>query len=170
MKKALFIGRFQPFHLGHLSALTQIAEGHIIIGVGSSQYSDMEKNPFSFEERQNMITTVLPRNKKIYDILAIPDIHDPDNWVAHVETLVGKVDVIYTGNDTTKILFEQAGYDVKTSEYNIDISGTRLRHFLKNKNRVFRPHVSSYSIIPATGTCGVFSYRNIIFFLKSELF
>jgi nicotinamide-nucleotide adenylyltransferase len=146
MKKALFIGRFQPFHLGHLSALTQIAEEHIIIGVGSSQYSDMEKNPFSFEERQSMINATLPKDKKTYDILAIPDIHDPDNWVAHVETLVGKVDVIYTGNDTTKALFEQADYDVKISKYDIDISGTRLRHFLKKNNSEYKKYIPAENI------------------------
>jgi len=52
---ALFIGRFQPFHSGHLDAIKQISEEEIIIGIGSSQYSKTEENPYSFEERKKMI-------------------------------------------------------------------------------------------------------------------
>ena len=59
MKKALFIGRFQPFHQGHLDAIKQISEDEIIIGIGSSQYSKTDDNPYSFEERQKMIEKTL---------------------------------------------------------------------------------------------------------------
>ena len=40
--KALFIGRFQPFHLGHLLLLQRLSTQYeeIIIGIGSSQYHD----------------------------------------------------------------------------------------------------------------------------------
>ena len=49
---ALFIGRFQPFHSGHVDAIKQISEKEIIIGIGSSQYSGTDDNPYSFEERK----------------------------------------------------------------------------------------------------------------------
>ncbi|MFQ5883533.1 MAG: adenylyltransferase/cytidyltransferase family protein, partial [Thermoplasmata archaeon] len=47
----LLVGRFQPFHRGHLAMVRRILEDHsgIIFGVGSSQSKDTEKNPFSFE-------------------------------------------------------------------------------------------------------------------------
>jgi len=57
MTTGLFIGRFQPFHLGHLSdikdALKEVDE--LVIAIGSSQHSGTKENPFSTEERIKMI-------------------------------------------------------------------------------------------------------------------
>lgn len=55
--KCLYIGRFQPFHIGHLDVINQIFDyGYkdIVIGVGSINKTD-EQNPFSFPQRQNLI-------------------------------------------------------------------------------------------------------------------
>lgn len=125
---ALFIGRFQPFHSGHLDAIKQISASEIIIGVGSSQYSGTNDNPYSFEERKKMIEKSLGKKSKI---IAIPDIHDAKKWVAHVEKIVGKFDIVYTGNDMVRRLFEEKYYKVKSLKININISGTELRKKMK---------------------------------------
>mgnify|MGYP001262099234 CR=1 FL=1 len=46
---ALFIGRFQPFHKGHLSALRWIAakSSKVIVAIGSAQKSFEPDNPFT---------------------------------------------------------------------------------------------------------------------------
>src|SRR3970040_1541422 len=51
--RALWIGRFQPFHLGHLSMAKRIlAEvDELVIGIGSAQYSHTPENPFTAGER-----------------------------------------------------------------------------------------------------------------------
>ena len=48
-KTALFIGRFQPFHNGHLYSLNKCLEigEQVVIAVGSSQESGTENNPYS---------------------------------------------------------------------------------------------------------------------------
>ena len=54
---AVFIGRFQPFHLGHLDVVKhglRIAK-RVIIVLGSSDAAPTTKNPFSVEERQKLI-------------------------------------------------------------------------------------------------------------------
>ncbi|PIZ95106.1 MAG: nicotinamide-nucleotide adenylyltransferase [Candidatus Magasanikbacteria bacterium CG_4_10_14_0_2_um_filter_37_12] len=162
MKKALFIGRFQPFHLGHLDAIKQISENEIIIGMGSSQYSGTDENPWSFEERKKMIEESLTAcgqpippsgtspykgddlinlsNKNI-KIIAIPDIHDEDNWVTHVEKIVGDFDTVYTGNPHIKKLFEEKGYKVKNIEIKINISGTELRQMIKENNKNYQKYI-----------------------------
>jgi quinolinate synthase len=125
--KALFIGRFQPFHAGHLDALKQISEKEIIIGIGSSQYSGTKDNPYDFEERKKMIVkNVKTLNKKL-KIIAIPDIHNEKNWVNHVEKIVGKFDVVYTGNKLVTKLFKAKKYKVKTIKKNIDLSASEIR-------------------------------------------
>ena len=60
----LCIGRFQPFHLGHLSAIKQALKkvDKLYIGIGSSQYDHEEYNPFTAEERREMIQRALEEN------------------------------------------------------------------------------------------------------------
>lgn len=57
-----FIGRFQPFHLGHhhvISAALGRAR-HVIVLVGSPNVARSVKNPFSFDERAAMLQAVFP--------------------------------------------------------------------------------------------------------------
>ena len=138
---ALFIGRFQPFHIGHLSALKQITEEEIIIGIGSSQYSGTEDNPFTFEERKSMIEKALHEFPKPYSIIAIPDIHDEKNWVAHVRKLIPEFDVVYSGNDWVCDLFTEKNYTVKKIHIEIEISGTKLRKMMKSKNDTWKKYI-----------------------------
>ena len=53
----LLIGRFQPFHLGHLDAvmfgLSKVE--NLWIGIGSSDKYNEKRNPFSVDERREMI-------------------------------------------------------------------------------------------------------------------
>lgn len=54
---SVFIGRFQPFHVGHLYNITKallLAEKLIIL-VGSSHRAPSIKNPFDYESRKKMI-------------------------------------------------------------------------------------------------------------------
>ena len=73
---ALYLGRFQPFHLGHLDAIDQIiADGvdRIIVGIGSSQEELTRANPFSYDERKEMINRVLIDSNIKFEICSIPD-------------------------------------------------------------------------------------------------
>lgn len=136
MPKALFIGRFQPFHEGHLDAIKQISEDDIIIGIGSSQYSGTDDNPYSFEERKQMIEKGLADKKIKYKIIAIPDIHDEKNWVEHVKNTVGNFATAYTGNDWVERLFKEKNIPIKKLKINIDISGTKIRTMQKLTEKI----------------------------------
>lgn len=130
--RALFIGRFQPFHLGHLSLLQKLSQRYemIIIGIGSSQYHDTPENPFSEEERRQMITQSLDAARiDRYRIVSIPDIHNPPRWVDHVCSIVSDFDVVIANNPFTKKLFSQKGYPVKGTAYfnRKEYSGKEIR-------------------------------------------
>ena len=49
------IGRFQPFHLGHLEAIKFALSKveHLHVGIGSSNKSHEKRNPFTADERKN---------------------------------------------------------------------------------------------------------------------
>jgi nicotinamide-nucleotide adenylyltransferase len=135
--KALFIGRFQPFHKGHLKIIQEASKiyNEIIIGIGSSQYSNTNENPFTNEERKQMIENSLKKiGIKNYKVVNIPDIHNPPKWVDHVLTIISDFDVVLSNNDFTKQLFSNKGYAVKeTPLYEKDkYSGKVIRKKIKN--------------------------------------
>jgi len=131
MTTALIIGRFQPFHLGHLLLIKEAAKeaDNIVIGIGSSQESRTRHNPFTAEERRSMVSASLKQIKSKVVVCEVPDIGDNARWVAHVESCVPKFDVVYTNGELERSLFALAGYPVHaTGLYNRDLySGTEIR-------------------------------------------
>lgn len=60
----VFIGRFQPFHNGHKAVIDRALElAHkVVVVVGSSFSSRNTRNPFTFEERKQMIESCYPEH------------------------------------------------------------------------------------------------------------
>jgi len=130
--KALFIGRFQPFHNGHLKVIQEgITDfSFLYIGVGSSQYEHTLENPFSYTERKTMIEVALNEQQRSQiQIIPIPDIHDPPRWVQHVRTIIDDFDIVISNNSFTAQLFKEQGYRIKqTVLFNRNIlSGKEIR-------------------------------------------
>lgn len=124
---ALFIGRFQPFHKGHLWAVNKILGecDSIIIGIGSSQYSGTHDNPFSSAERKEMIRGALAGMD--VPIFEIPDIHDNNEWVSHVKRIVPEFDVVYTGSELSEKLFVRERIEVRKLSRHEQISASEVR-------------------------------------------
>ena len=114
MKKGLILGRFQPFHLGHLSVIQEILNDQMepIICIGSAQDGNTKNNPFTTEERKTMIKTVMNNLGCDYEMYEITDIHNNDNYVSYLEKLVPEFDTVYSGNLLVQRLFKAAGYRV----------------------------------------------------------
>ena len=119
MKKGLILGRFQPFHLGHLNVVQEVMkEGLLpIIGIGSSEEENTLNNPFTSQERIAMIKLILDELGTKYEICEIPDINDNDKYVSHLETFIPEFDYIYSGNALVQRLFREAGHNVVIPEF-----------------------------------------------------
>ena len=118
VKRGLFVGRFQPFHMGHLKAVKGILEklDELVIVVGSSQYSHRMDNPFTAGERITMIRKALEEegiSPSQYWIVPVPDVHVHMTWVAQVIGYTPKFKAVYTNEPLTRRLFVEAGYEVK---------------------------------------------------------
>jgi bifunctional NMN adenylyltransferase/nudix hydrolase len=65
-KVGVFIGRFQPLHVGHLEtierALTEVDE--LVIIIGSARTARNLRNPFTADERREMIEIALPKESR----------------------------------------------------------------------------------------------------------
>jgi len=90
--KGILIGRFQPFHLGHLHLITEALAlcDELIIFIGSVNRPRTPKDPFTFEERRQMILDALSEEddsslvKKVH-IVGIEDtFYDDRRWVDYI--------------------------------------------------------------------------------------
>ena len=131
----LLIGRFQPFHLGHLDAvlfgLSRVE--NLFICIGSSNKSNERKNPFSAEERREMIvTSIEPSIADRIKIFDVPDVGDHEKWTFEIDKTVPKYDIVFTNDEFTRTLFEKREISVisvvlKDRE---KFSGTGIRNLI----------------------------------------
>lgn len=117
MTTGLFVGRFQPFHKGHL-ATVKFALGKVdqlVIVVGSAQKSHEYKNPFTAGERIRMIKESLDSEKidlsKIL-IIPVPDVNVHSLWTHQVDMLVPKYDIVFANDPFTLLLFRERGVKI----------------------------------------------------------
>ncbi len=132
------LGRFQPFHRGHallLNAANQwrrqsAPDLNLIIAIGSSNRDESLQNPWSAEERSEMIQSwVSEMDIQNVLIVSIPDIEDPPNWVSHAEQYHGPAGVFFTSDAPSAELYMDAGWEVQTTsiENRDSFEGWRVR-------------------------------------------
>ncbi|MCL7475025.1 MAG: nicotinamide-nucleotide adenylyltransferase [ANME-2 cluster archaeon] len=129
--RAFYIGRFQPFHLGHQTVLESIAHevDEIIIGIGSAQVSHEQDDLFTAGERVLMISRALENFGVKHYIIPIEDIQRNSVWVSHIISMTPPFKVVYSNNPLVIRLFEEAGIEVKQSPMYLreQYSGTEIR-------------------------------------------
>lgn len=118
--RALYVGRFQPFHLGHLKVVQSVAREFeaVIIAIGSAQESHTLDNPFTAGERHLMIQKSLDAaGVRNYFVIPIPDVGRNALWVSHVQALVPPFSVFVSNNALPRRLFQEAGYQVRGAPF-----------------------------------------------------
>lgn len=130
----IYVGRFQPFHLGHLYAVRHALKEvrRLIIVIGSSQRSYEPRHPFTLGERMEMIRLAteeahIPPSRFI--MVPVPDVEIHPTWVSLVEYSCPSFDMAFTNEPLTTRLLKEAGYRVVAvplQERN-DLSGTSIR-------------------------------------------
>ena len=120
--RGLYVGRFQPFHKGHLDAIKNVLKEveEIVVVIGSAQYSHDSENPFTAGERLVMIRNALDEAEvdltQVW-IVPVPDVNLHMMWVSAVEGYTPKFQLVYSNEPLTKRLFMEAGYKVKNIPY-----------------------------------------------------
>ncbi|MDP3916816.1 MAG: adenylyltransferase/cytidyltransferase family protein [Nanoarchaeota archaeon] len=141
MKVGLVHGRFQPFHNGHKflvdKMLKECDAGVILIGsVGKKD----KKNPFSLDERKEMIKKIYGKNKKLL-VGANIDLDSPYSKNAQwdvvlsscVLSIVGELPTkIYSGRDYS-VPWERVKVKINKVKRYDDISGTDIKKLIYEK-------------------------------------
>jgi nicotinamide-nucleotide adenylyltransferase len=117
--RGLYIGRFQPVHLGHLHAIKYVLSevDEAIIVIGSAQYSHQLDNPFTAGERFTMVRKALKEahvSPSRYLIIPIRDMHVHMMWVAEIKGYTPRFNFVYSNEPLTRRLFLEAGFPVKS--------------------------------------------------------
>ena len=131
------IGRFQPFHLGHLEAVNFALSkvDQLYIGIGSSNKSNELRNPFTADERNQMIKSSLDETiMQRVSLYNIPDVDDHSKWTESIDKIIPKYDIVFSNDDFTHRLYEEntkkiISVALKSRE---DLSGTNIRRLIQN--------------------------------------
>jgi len=136
MSCGLMIGRFQPFHNGHLKLAHQILKEceELVIAVGSSQFNYTFSNPFTAGERIYFIHDSLVESKidlrRVY-IVPILNLENNAIWVQHLKSMLPKFDSIYSGNKFVQELLSSGSetFDIQTPLFydSSNCNGTNIR-------------------------------------------
>ena len=136
----LLIGRFQPFHLGHLEAL-QFALSKVDklwLGLGSSNKPIAKNNPFSAEERKQMILSSIDDSmKNKITIYFIPDVDNHVKWIEKIDTIVPKFDIVFSNDPLTEHLYSKRTVQIISIPFlkRDQLSGTRIRNLIKSDQK-----------------------------------
>ena len=142
MSVALFIGRFQPFHNGHMQTVKRILHENekLIIAIGSAQENNTIKNPFTLDERKDFVYESLMDvgvKASQLEIIPIEDINDPPKWVDHLDSQLPKYDKVYTGSTLVKLCYNlkcphkgQKGPEIISLKKILPINATRIRQLI----------------------------------------
>jgi len=87
---AVFIGRMQPLHNGHVQNIKNALEiaDNVLVIVGSANQPRTPKNPFSAVERTEMIKSVFPDNR--VQVEGVEDYYPDALWLKDVQTVAHK--------------------------------------------------------------------------------
>lgn len=176
-KLAVYIGRFQPFHNGHLNVVKQalsIAD-RVLILVGSSNSARTVRNPFTYEERREMIaSSLISEGFPIeFNVMPIEDcLYNDTSWKRKVHERVlhvcidrdikpSEVCLIgYHKDSSSYYLDKLPSYDYIEAE-NFDPEqwdGTKIREEIyRSRNSNWRVHVpeSAFDYIMGTSMSGL---------------
>ncbi len=88
---AVLIGRFQPVHNGHMALLRAALEraGQVVVVLGSAWQAPNPKNPFSWQERAQMLREALPpADAARVRCVPVRDYYNEPLWVQAVQQAV----------------------------------------------------------------------------------
>jgi len=90
----VFIGRFQPFHVGHLCVVDEalMKAEKVIILIGSANQPACSRNPFTYQERVEMILSNFEGSRDRIICSPLIDVaYNDDLWVQNVQSTVNGI-------------------------------------------------------------------------------
>lgn len=157
----VFIGRFQPFHNGHLKIIHEALSlsKNLIILIGSANVARSPKNPFTFSERKEMITNTLVsyhnNNINIFPLNDYP--YNNDLWIAETNKIIEKCIKDTGGNVESRIGL--IGYSKDASSFylkmfpNFESVDVPTQYSTLNSTDIRNEYLNRFYHIPTVNHC-----------------
>jgi nicotinamide-nucleotide adenylyltransferase len=118
----VLVGRFQPFHNGHLEAVRYALKkvDYLYVVIGSSQKSHERDNPFTAGERIAMIKAALDSggvDPARWMAIPIADTESHALWPAVLKITVPPFSRVFTNDGLTTRLMKEQGLNVEAVPY-----------------------------------------------------
>ncbi len=135
------------------------AYGRLILVIGSAEKSGTEENPWTLQEREEIIRASIPLElQERMDVVGLDDVPDDDIWCENLKNLIipplerggvtnslrvtggenqvegvgGISPTLFTGNEWVRDICEKHGIPTDwIDSYEVDISGTRIRDMIQ---------------------------------------
>ena len=122
MTVGVIVGRFQPFHNGHLEAVRYALRkvDYLYVVIGSSQKNHERDNPFTAGERIAMIKAALDASDvdpRRWMAVPIADTESHVLWPANLRSTVPAFDIVFTNDGLTTRLLKEEGMRVEPVKY-----------------------------------------------------
>lgn len=146
----LYIGRFQPFHEGHMHVIRKALKtcDKLIVAIGSAQESRTERNPFTYKEREKFIRNVFYEEIRngVLIIIGVPDRERPRNdssWGVYlfdyIQDKTGySPNMIFEGREGERdTWYEEIGEHIQITRVSrglVPVSATKIREYIMNKD------------------------------------
>lgn len=121
----VFIGRFQPFHNGHLKVVKEaLKKSHkLIILLGSSHQPRNLRNPWTYEEREAMIRQCLSpeESKRVITAPLMDVMYNDELWVKNIQTTVNGLVTAHYSTIQSKPRIALIGHSKDHSSYYLNL-------------------------------------------------
>ncbi|WP_269533026.1 bifunctional nicotinamide-nucleotide adenylyltransferase/Nudix hydroxylase [Chitinimonas sp. BJYL2] len=108
----IFIGRFQPFHNGHLWTLQHALEraDKVVVLCGSARQARNPMHPFTVEDREAMVRLALSEEQqsRVFVVGISDRMYNDQQWLIEVQNLVDRVIAV----DTSDVGSRQAQFRI----------------------------------------------------------
>jgi bifunctional NMN adenylyltransferase/nudix hydrolase len=159
----VYIGRFQPFHTGHLVLLLQalLLGVTVVVVLGSDSAERSLKNPLITAERAQQILSSLPAEyAQRVKFAAVPDFHDNSAWVAAVQDAVAravpaakKVALIGHFKDASSYYLNHfPDWQLESVERANELDATSVRNVMFDQTRTLADRHSTLQTMLPAGT------------------
>lgn len=141
-KTALAVMRLQPLHEGHkilIDAMFGMCD-RVIIGIGSTQESGTERNPYSYEERKAMVASLYGERENLA-IIPLIDIgaQSKQEWVDYVVGELERHDLpcpthYFSGSERDADWYSETGWEIIIIDRETvgkGISATKIREAIR---------------------------------------
>lgn len=133
----LFVGRFQPTHVGHMYTIAEALKlcDTLFVGIGSATESGTENNPLDAKTRREILEAAIAGegiDKERIRIILVPDFFDDEKWFRYVRNECQNLSVMFTDNPWCIRICEKERVNVETPLYKRDsVSATNMRELMR---------------------------------------